>query len=247
MIGASNKLNPLDSSSSTTTVTGGITNKIITDVITPLVDSAFYSYLSRCNLKTYTVRLTLVVAELYLLLGQSSAFAKLSRSALKPESFYVESMKLFEKLIDSKLLESTSNAKLIERVAYIYYFHDQPPSIKDTQPLPKIQREDYYEQQNPDKLKNPGIACFGMAKRRKSILWLLLACKELDLTLRPTQVKLLINCIERDLHDGEEAEAEANFDGDGSSESRAKMHNRFNWLYRENSMLHRMKLELYGE
>ncbi|VEU21173.1 DEKNAAC102046 [Brettanomyces naardenensis] len=226
LMGASGKINPLENLA--VPRTNGITRKIITDVITPLLDSSFYSYLSRCNLKTYTIRLTLLVAELFFILGQSAAYcdrSDVSTYFLNPEAYFIESQKLFKKLIDSNLVDDTSCAILMERLSYIYRCYGKPAGdLSISQP----RQPSYYEEDNADKLKMPPITTFGLFRSRKSILWMLMASKRLDPLVNSTQVALLVWCIDEQLH----GQSEIN---DDSS---------LVWPYRDESVLHELKVAL---
>ncbi|ODV82798.1 hypothetical protein CANARDRAFT_30521 [[Candida] arabinofermentans NRRL YB-2248] len=226
LIGASNKLNPLDRLPSSSTTTGGITTKIITDVINPLVDSTYYSYLSRCNLKTYTIRLTLITAELFFALGQSTAMIFNSNKSpnlhlVSPDTYYNESLKLFKKLLDSKLLDTSPNAKLMERIACIYHNYDKPLI---SPPMEKSESS-YYETENANKLSEPDLCNLGRSRNRKAMMWLLLAAKELDPVSKPIQVQILVRCIE------------SNLLSDNSNSL---------WLYREDGLLSKLKQSLEG-
>ncbi|QPG74107.1 hypothetical protein FOA43_001429 [Brettanomyces nanus] len=144
-----------------------------------------------------------------------------------PEAYYAESQKLFKKLIDSKLVDDLCSGILMERLAYIYYCYDKP--VFENSDPPK--RQSYYEESNPFKLHRYKMAEFGLSKSRKSILWMLLACRKLDPTVKPTQVALMVWRIEKDLE---------NF---GFSSDR-KDHYELVWPYREDSLLHELKQAL---
>lgn len=215
LLGASAKINPLENYV-TSQKGGGITSKIISDVITPLVESSSYSYLSRCNLKTYTIRLTLLVAEMYLVLGQVGANLKQSPgvSLLPPSEYFSESVHLFQKLVNSGLLDTLSCSLVMERVAYVYYCYDKP---LPAQPIVG-EKGSYYEQPNPDKLQLASRS--GMD--RKSILWMLLAARQLK--SKPTQSWLMVWSVQKALE-------EAGFqDNDTCSPE-------YRWPYRDQSLL----------
>lgn len=206
-----------------------ITPKMISTVINPMLDSSFYSYLSRCNLKTYTIRLTIIAAELYFFLGQTtgSTIAENTQSSITPntETYYNESMILFKKIIDSKLLDNLSNGYLMQRIAYVYLsygkFHS---STYDT----CVNEASYYESENPAKLQvnNPNLKKFGLTRNRKLILWLLLSVKELNPEDQPIQSQLMVWRIDRQLKEDSLSDAE------------------MSWLQRKDQLLAKIKAEL---
>lgn len=200
LLGASCKVNPLEKVSDGKQVSG-ITAKIITDVVAPFLDSSFYSYLSRCSLKTYTIRLAIVTAELFFVLGQSVAYCQdglLFRYSLPPEAYYTESQKLFKRLIDSKLLDNVCTGVLMQRLSYIYYCNDKPviAGVGDDN---KAQKESYYAEANPEKLRFTPPSNFGLSRARKSILWMLLCAKTFDPAVNRTQATLVLWYIENEL------------------------------------------------
>ncbi len=200
LLGASCKVNPLEKATDGKRVSG-ITAKIVSDVIAPFLDSSFYSYLSRCSLKTYTIRLTLVTAELFLVLGQSVAYCHerlFSRYTLPPEACFIESQKLFKRLIDSKLVDNVCTGVLMQRLSYIYYCNDKP-GVSGGEQDNRPQRESYYTECNPEKLAFTPTSHFGASRCRKSILWMLLCAKTLDPVINRTQVTLVLWYIENEL------------------------------------------------
>ncbi|KAF6016062.1 hypothetical protein HII12_000335 [Brettanomyces bruxellensis] len=200
LLGASCKVNPLEKATDGKRVSG-ITAKIVSDVIAPFLDSSFYSYLSRCSLKTYTIRLTLVTAELFLVLGQSVAYCHerlFSRYALSSEACFIESQKLFKRLIDSKLVDNVCTGVLMQRLSYIYYCNDKP-GVSGSEEDNRLQRKSYYTEFNPEKLTFSPTSHFGASRSRKSILWMLLCAKTLDPVINRTQVTLVLWYIENKL------------------------------------------------
>lgn len=204
-----------------------ITSKMVSTVITPMLDSSFYSYLSRSNLKTYTIRLTVIAAELYLLLGRNTALAA-SQTSLTPnvELFLNESVTLFKKIIDSNLLDHLSCGYLMQRVAYIYGSYDSYIAAPDRRS--GIPGAPYYETENESKANvlNPNWATLGLTKRRKMILWLLLSAKELKLINQPGQTKLIVWQIEDQLG------------------SHSLNQPELSWLERKDGLLYKIKSQL---
>lgn len=216
LLGASKRLNIFTTSTDDKSTIQTITAKMITDVITPSIESTFYSYLSKYNLKSYCIRMSVLMAEHLFLLGQSMAYSNSQNPTSTLTSFYFsESLTLFKKLIDSKLLGDTVNSLLMQRVAYIYYSFDKP-SIEPE----RFHQEMHYEEENPDKLQIPDMANIGRQRNRKSILWMLLAAKELDPESQPEQMKLIIEKIEMEMESNP-----------GELE----------WLERDNSILNQLK------
>lgn len=155
-----------------------LTLKMISTVINPLVESSFYSYLSRCNLKTYAIRMIILVSEFYFLLGQQTAMTTKPGSPISPsEIFLTESVRLFKKLIDAKLMGDLANGFLIQRVAVVYSSYELLFSFDPN--FLFAPDEPYYESENDLKkvVTNPNKNCFGVTRNRKMILWLLLATR----------------------------------------------------------------------
>lgn len=218
LLGASNRVNPFNVMSDEKSIQS-ITSKMIADIITPALDSTFYSYLSRFNMKSHSIRLTIIMAELYLLLGQSMAYTQAQSptsvvSGQSPGMYYSEAIKLFKKIIDSNLLSNLINSFLIQRVAYIYYTFDKPVVIQTLDQSV----DSYYEEPNLNKILIKSSNSFQMS--RKSVLWMLLAANQLDTNIHSYQVKILIDQIESDLGFNRE------------------------WLEREDSLLAKLKLKL---
>lgn len=197
MLGSSSKINPLEHYNRSSRA-NGITSKIISDVIAPMFDSSFYSYLSRCNSKTYTLRLALVVAEMYLVLGQSASYCRdpqFSKYILPPESYFIESQHLFKRIVDSKLVNGTCCGILMQRLAYIYFSYNKPP----VEVLSSPPEASYYGENNPGKLLLPKMANFGLERTRQSILWELLAAKAFINTGSTVQGELMLWNIDQEL------------------------------------------------
>lgn len=194
-----------------------ITVKMISETITPAIESTFYSYLSKYNLKTHSIRMSILVAEYYFLLGQSLAYSenKPSNSFSLTSIYFSESINLFKKLVDSKLLGDTINSQLMLRIACIYYCFDRP--ILN---LPDSYAEEDEVFQNPLKLDVAVISLMGRKRSRKSILWMLLAAKEMDSSISKNQIRLIIEHLESELASNTEELA---------------------WLERENSILQKLK------
>ena len=181
----------LGAASRTDTDSQPITSKMINSTITPLIDSSFYSYLSRSNLKSYTLGLMVTSAELYLLLAQSTirngtTFSLNTNSLI--ELYLGESLNLFKKVVDSKLLGSLSNAYFMQRIAYVYKAYDRNYRMAlDVEPP-------YYEEDNDFKKKviNSNLDNMGSNRDRKMELWLALAANELGPVEQPTQTQLMV-------------------------------------------------------
>ena len=207
-----------------------ITPKMISSVINPMLDSSFYSYLSRCNLKTCTLRLTIIAAELYFFLGQTTDYNTASNeSALASpnvETYYNESMILFKKVIDSKLFDNLSNGYLMQRIAYVYLSYNRTHIYGQLQG--NLSEPSYYESENPSKLQvsNPNLENFGLSRTRKLVLWLLLSIKELNPDEQPIQSQLMVWRIDDQLH------------RDSSSNAA------ISWLQRDDGLLAKSKAKL---
>ncbi|ODQ45155.1 hypothetical protein PICMEDRAFT_17647 [Pichia membranifaciens NRRL Y-2026] len=203
---------------------------MISTVITPMLDSSFYSYLSRCNLKTYTLRLTIIAAELYFHLGRETDYnTALNESALTSpnvETYYNESMILFKKIIDSKLFDNLSNGYLMQRIAYVYLTYNRTDI--DGQLQKNNLEPSYYESENPLKLQinNPNLENFGLSRNRRLVLWLLLSIKELNPDEQPIQSQMIVWRIDDQLH------------SDSSSNASVS------WLQRDDGLLAKIKSKL---
>ncbi|GAV26570.1 hypothetical protein PMKS-000024 [Pichia membranifaciens] len=210
-----------------------ITPKMISSVINPMLDSSFYSYLSRCNLKTCTLRLTIIAAELYFFLGQTTDYNTASNeSALTSpnvETYYNESMILFKKVIDSKLFDNLSNSYLMQRIAYVYLSYNR--THIDGKLQGNIPEPSYYESENPSKLQvsNPNLENFGLSRSRRLVLWLLLSIKELNPDEQPIQSQLMVWRIDDQLHT--------------DSSSKAAI----SWLQRDDGLLAKSKAKLHSQ
>lgn len=195
LLGASKRANPFASLPEEKSSVQSISIKIMTDVINPSTESAFYTYLSKYNLKSYCIRMSLLLAEHLFLLGQSTAYSNSQGPpSLLASMYFSESINLFKKLIDLNLLGKTVNSILMLRIAYIYYSFDKP--LSRSQILPQ---ELYYEEENPNKLVIPDLANMGRQRNRKSILWMLMAAKELDYQKQKEQIKLILDKINNEL------------------------------------------------
>lgn len=207
-----------------------ITSKMIMTVINPMIDSSFYSYLSRCNLVSYTLRLTIVTAELFLLLGQTTASNTIkgivSSNQPEAETYYNESISLFKKVIDSKLLDRLSNGYLMQRVSYIYLSYDWFYANHRKRLYPE--ESSYYESENPSKalINSPDLNSFGLLRNRKFVLWLLLSIKEMNPKEQPIQSRLIVWRIDKQL----------NFNKNGNEKNL--------WLQRSDGLLYKIKTTL---
>lgn len=225
LLGASGKLG---------TGAQAITPKMISTVITPMLDSSFYSYLSRCNLKTYTLRLTILAAELYFHLGQTTISSIASASNSYIETYFSESIVMFKKVIDSELLDNLSNAYLMQRMAYVYLSYDKHMSLTAAEDI-KSEQPSYYESENPCKLfvSPPTLRNFGLSRNRRFLLWLLLSVKELNPLEQPMQSQLTVWRLDQQLEmnrmliSGCEDDCDENF-----------------WLQREGGLLYKIKDQL---
>lgn len=217
LLGASKRIDPFSNSPDDKSgIIPNITAKMISDVINPSIESTFYSYLSKYNLKSYSIRMSVLMAEFYFLLGQSMAYSNSQDVIPSTTSIYFsESINLFKKLIDSRLLGDTANSLLMQRISYIYYSFDKPSIDSE-----RFNQERYYEDENPEKLHIPDLTNMGRQRNRKSILWMLLAAKELDPGSQQKQIKLLIEKIEMEM---------------------ASNPGELEWLERDNSLLKQLK------
>lgn len=203
-----------------------ITPKMISTVISPMLDSSFYSYLSRCNLITYTLRLTIIAAELYFYLGQTLASNLTDDSNRNIEEiYYSESISMFKKVIDSNLLDKLSNGYMMQRIAYIYSSYDRSYTNPDNYVM---QDPSYYETENPGKIyiNSPNLRNFGQSRNRRLILWLVLSINEIDPMKQPLQSQLLIWRIQKQIElDGSKVNGKS-------------------WLQRNGGLLSKIKEEL---
>lgn len=206
-----------------------ITPKMIANIINPMIDSSFYTYLSKCNLRTYTLRLIIISAELYFLLGQYTA-GNASISGLPPnypsaEIYFMESVNLFRKSIDSKLLDNLSNGYLMQRISYIFFSYDKP--INDIQ-INDNNKSSYYEAKNENKLQisTHSIKNFGIPKTRKMVFWLLLSIKEIDPVKEPIQAQIALWRMEDQLQED------------------LSYNNILDWLNQQGGLLHKVKAQL---
>jgi tetratricopeptide (TPR) repeat protein len=171
-----------------------ITPKMVSTVISPMLESSFYSYLSRCNLKTYTIRSTILAAEIYSLIGQNTVLTSQQTLGISSsEIFFNESINLFKKIVDSKLLEPLSNSYLMQRIAYSYGIYENiftGTTIKNI----GIGDDPYYDSENEVKKRvlNPNAQNFGLTRNRKMVLWLLLSGSNLNPKKQPIQTQLVV-------------------------------------------------------
>ncbi|TID30524.1 hypothetical protein CANINC_000877 [Pichia inconspicua] len=165
-----------------------LTTKFLTSSIRPMIDSSFYAYLSRSNLKFYTIRMTLTSAELLLLWGQSM-LAKTKKIDQLIELALNESIALLRKVIDSKLVSDITCGFLMQRIAFIFGSY----STMEHYSHQKID-DPYYDEENPMKkqIEHPSLESIGLTRIRKQELWLLLSAKELDIAKEPLQSKLIM-------------------------------------------------------
>ena len=162
-----------------------ITLKMISSMINPMINSSFYSFLSRSNLKSYALRFVILTAELYLLLGQKT---KLMIQPTDTTLYFNESIDHFKKIIDSQLMDSLSTSFLMQRVAYTFY------SFGDTHSNVQNISNPYYEEENLFKLNvlNPNLENLGSTRYRKVQLWLILSAEEINLKEQPIQAQIII-------------------------------------------------------
>lgn len=163
-----------------------ITSKLKNDTIDPLLDSANYTYLARCGLKTYALRSILIVSELFCTLrdGWESSPAAL---------------KWVQKALDDKIVGKVGKSLLYQRISYIYTLYVSSQAkiimsrklIKDTPE--NTQEEPQHTHELFNKLATPHMATIGLTRKRKAALWSLLAAKDWDPQLHPLEVKL---CLE---------------------------------------------------
>lgn len=165
-----------------------LTTKTLTGTIRPMIDSAFYTYLSRSNLKFCTVRMTLTSAELLLLLGQNILANTKSIDQVSELSFN-ESIALLRKVIDSKLISNITSGYLMQRIAFIFGSYNMVEHYS----YQGID-EPYYDEENPFKEEtgHPSLASIGLTRFRKQELWLLLSAKELNLAKQLLQSKIIM-------------------------------------------------------
>lgn len=174
-----------------------LTSKTITNIIRPIIDSAFYTYLSRSNLKSYTIRMTITLAELYLLLGQK-LLSKTQLTDSLIELCFNESIALLRKIIDSKLVSPLVNSYLMQRISCVY------ASYSATKHFSYQGIDDpYYIEENPMKkiVLNPKMESIGLMRERKQIMWLLLAAKEMNPQKQHLQTKLIVHKVQDTLAD----------------------------------------------
>ncbi|CDK27783.1 unnamed protein product [Kuraishia capsulata CBS 1993] len=216
LIGASNRITPLDVAGSG----NGITPKIIHDLINPMVDSIYYSYFSRSNLKTYTLRSVIVLAELFIALSQSTV-----SSSTVTEIYCGQAIRLLRKIVDGNIVDSTFKGKLMERIAYVYgcYYRAVVEASPPQKPTPDPENGDDQPIANVLKTHYKNTDHLGETRHRKSALWLLMACRQLDPIIKPVQVKVLLDEIDVQIAQGE---------GDPADHM---------WLYRENQLLSKLK------
>jgi hypothetical protein len=158
-----------------------ITSKLKNDTIDPLLDSANYTYLARCGLKTYALRSILIVTELFCTLrdGWESSPAAL---------------KWITKALDDKLVGKIGKTLLYQRIGYIYtLFVSSQAKVILSRKLIKDTSENAETIENPEKLQTPHMATIGLTRNRKAALWSLLAAKDWSPDFQPLHVKL---CLE---------------------------------------------------
>lgn len=178
LIGASNRLVPFNDAENCK-LHNMVTEKMIQELIFPLWESIFYNYSSRLGLKTFILRCSIVLSELFLAMA----------SCLNNEVYYIQSLRILNRIVDGNLVPSLIRAKLMERVGYVYG-HINERVVWESERFEKSELE------NPLKLHKKNIGCIGLPKTRRSVLWTLLAVKQLDPVSRPFQARPLLKHVE---------------------------------------------------
>lgn len=159
------------SSQKVSMIGNGVTGKIIDDLIIPMIDSLQYSYLSRCNLRSYSLRSLLTIGELFITLGESNQQIKINNNNAR---YFDESYQLFNRVIDLNLVDERNKAMIMFRISYIYsiYYIDLR-TRKTPETLP--------EQPNKTPFLRDDLEIMGLTRHRKSALWTHLATTQLEL------------------------------------------------------------------
>ncbi len=95
----------------------GVTNRTREEVIDPLLDSAVYSYLSRCSAPFSAMR-TIVL---------SSELLRIRTAAAKDDA-----AKLLNRILDSAILGSLSHALMVDRTAFVFATGQSKPENRWT-------------------------------------------------------------------------------------------------------------------
>ncbi|GME70117.1 unnamed protein product [[Candida] boidinii] len=266
LLGSITKINPydslnqsnLDSNMNGGIISSGITSKIINDIITPNIDSIYYNYNSRLNLKNLTIRSILLTSEFYLILGQfnsiniiNSTSAMTSTTAnsinnIKNSNsliYFNQSIKLFNKLIDSNLIDDYYNSKIMNRISFIYdnysieyenlNLKNDPlnSTIINDQSNNTVEDEGEEEEEeiiNKFKIydRDEEMDIIGLTRRRKSLLWLILSIKNIDPVIKPIEFELIIKLIQQEKI------------GNDSNDNKYDL-SKLNWINRDDCILHK--------
>ncbi|AOA63012.1 Trafficking protein particle complex III-specific subunit 85 [Komagataella phaffii CBS 7435] len=176
LIGASSKQASVPNEGNGNTV--GITNKIINDLILPTIENLHYTYLSRCSLRTNTLRSCILMSELFISMGE----------AFMNELYLVQSIKLLRKLLSMKILQGSALAVIYQHISFAYTIYSRPLNHQEvSRPSDKL------------RIKNIDMEKLGLTRHRKASLWLLLAIKIIDPFQRPAYTKGLEQSIIKNL------------------------------------------------
>lgn len=166
--------------------------KIRHDIIEPYLDNLSYTYKSRVNLKTYSLRTQLVVVEL--LLCMCVTFNMYWWWVDLIEKYLFKCVQEF----DTHLLASNHNLQVIkaiiyERLGYVFGKASVENLSDDTVQEPQEVEEGFYS--NPFKLQPRRTPNFAFNRCRKSSLWYLLSIKQWLALKRNDHVKDLLQNI----------------------------------------------------
>lgn len=257
-----NSLNNIDSGSGNGNgggiISSGITNKIINDIITPNIDSIYYNYNSRLNLKNLTIRSILLTSEFYLILGQFNSINIINSTTttaninnIKNSNsliYFNQSIKLFNKLIDSNLIDDYYNSKIMNRISFIYdnysieyenlsiNFNLKNDPLNSTIINDKDIQQDNEEKEeeiiNKFKIydRNEEMDIIGLTRKRKSLLWLILSIKNIDPVIKPIEFELIIKLIQQ-----EQEKEQENNSVNGNKYELSKL----SWINRDDCILHK--------
>lgn len=171
--------------------------KIRHDIIEPYIDNLSYTFKSRLNVKTYSIKTLVILIELLMCMCKSFNISWWWNDLI--EKYLFKCINEFDiHLISNNQKLQVIKALLYERLGYCFghclYLDDKNLSLLNyEQPPEKIDDELF---QNIHKLKpDKNTAIKGLTRFRKSSVWYIISIKEWFVLKNFKQIKLLLNNI----------------------------------------------------
>lgn len=171
--------------------------KIRHDIVEPSLDNLSYTYKSRLNLKTYSLRTHLVVIELLLCMSLTYNMSWWWQDLI--EKYLLKVLGEFDNhLVSSNQSLQVIKAILLERLGYSFGKYQSTDKFIDFDQLKRHNDEQSEEGlYNNEKKLSPRVDAdsFGFNRYRKSSLWYLLSIKEWDDLGNLEHIKTLLSNI----------------------------------------------------